>query len=162
MKYGVNWANVIIFELFVPFIILLGYKFHITLKILFFLIFYIYFCSIFIFRFFYFYDDCYVAFFPTRPFINKIKIFYSEIEEATYVAESKTGPSLMIARLGHKGFYGLRYDIPCNSKKAKKLMLFLKSKGIKIKIDSYKSLKKYEEILKDEKPEKCPFVEYRL
>ena len=41
----------------------------------------------------------------------------------------------MVAKYGHKGFYGMKYDIPCNSfkKVAKPLILFFGSKGIKIR-----------------------------
>lgn len=127
------------------------------------LIVYIWFCASCV-RIFKFKKNFYEVIFPFRVFKRRKTIFYSDIDFVEYDLRRKNQGQkcFHISRFGRKGwFYALRYDIGCDPKDAKPLMLFLKSKGIKIKIYSDKSLKEYEEILKDEEPEKRPSIEFR-
>lgn len=152
IKVGINWGRTISNELIIPLFVLWINKFYLPLSAYIVLIFYIYFYSILFIRIFYFYDEYYEVFFPTRIFHRRKRIFYDEIEKVTYLPGFKAGTFLMVAKYGHKGFYVRKYAIPCDSfkKVAKPLILFFRSKGIKIKFDcERRTTREYEEMLKD-------------
>ena len=148
----------IIFGIFLPllFVLLCLYgkqQFNTTMILG--LVIYIWFCASCV-RIFNFKNDFYEVKFLFRLFKRRKKIPYYEIDFVEYDLRRKNQGQkcFHISRFGRKGwFYALKYEICCDPKDAKSLMYFLKSKGIKIKIYSDKSLKEYEEILKDEEPE---------
>ena len=115
-----------------------------------------YFLSTFLVRFFSFEKDYYEVFFPTRVFKRKIKVFYSEIEKVKYIIGGFGGNVMGIIKKEMHGTvtFKFKYIIPLTSKKAKPLMKFLKSKGIKIKIYSDYSIEEYNEFLDPEDREK--------
>lgn len=133
LKEYIDWVNVSFFCFILPLIVLLANNFKITYNIIFFILLTSYFLSVFILRIFTFYDDYYEVYFPTRFFYRKIKIFYKDLECIRYVVGLKDGPGLQMSKYGHKGFYGMRFEVPCqNIKKTKQLIIFFKEKNIKI------------------------------
>lgn len=154
IKVGIDWGRVSIYPLMALFycLYLLVYDFYEPLNVILGLTIFTYLYSIVIIRIFYFYDEYYEVLFPTRIFHRRKRIFYDEIEKVTYLHGFQTGSFLMVAKYGHKGFYVRKYAISCDSfkKVAKPLILFFRSKGIKVKFDSEcRTTKEFEEMLKD-------------
>lgn len=117
-------------------------------------------------RIFKFNESNYEVLFPARIFKRKKIIQYTEIEYAEYNLKKLNQEEYCVhlgkyERKRYYWFYSLKYEIACKPKDSRSLLIFLKSKGINIKIYSDKSLKEYEEILKDEEPEKRPSIEFR-
>ncbi|MBP5413203.1 MAG: hypothetical protein J6Y47_08125 [Bacteroidales bacterium] len=153
-KYNNDLGLYFIYGLFAPIsFVVFGViaKMTFSIYIIFTLIIYVYIASTTI-CFFSFYDTFYEVYFPTRFFNRRIKILYSDIEYAEYDTIHIKGQKMI--RLGKYGrkrnswFYSLRYEVACDSEVAKPLLLFLKNKGLKIKIVSYKN-NEYADILED-------------
>ena len=133
LKGYIDWVNVSFFCFILPLIVLFANNFKITYNIIFIILLTSYFSSVFILRIFTFYDDYYEVYFPTRFFYRKINIFYKDLECIRYVVGLKDGPGFQMSKYGHKGFYGMRFEVPCqNIKKTKQLIVFFKEKNIKI------------------------------
>ncbi len=129
----------------------------------------IYFLSIFIFRIFTFHDEYYEAYFPTRILFRRKKIYYKELEYVRYVSGVRGGASFQMSKYGHRGFYALKYEVPClNVKKFESLINFFKTKDISVIVYNKDYLNKKErEILKKaypdifKEPEIKTFINYR-
>ncbi len=101
-------------------------------------------------RFFTFHDEYYEVLFPLRIVARKKTIYYKDIHCVNYnvINGGRMGKQIKIAKYGHKTmFYSLKYIIACDLKDAKPLLLFFKSKGIKIKIISNGNRDEYANIL---------------
>jgi hypothetical protein len=82
----------------------------------------IYFLSIFIFRIFTFHDEYYEAYFPTRILFRRKKIYYKELEYVRYVSGVRGGASFQMSKYGHRGFYALKYEVPCLNVKKNRII----------------------------------------